>query len=395
MFTHKPPKSPYNILSFDGGVIRGLLTAVLLEKLEEELQEKNPEKELKDYFDIIAGTSTGSLIACGIASGLSAKQLKGFYLENGMKIFPNFKETLKVWLGEVIQENIDFSKLDPLHLFCQEDKNDKKFMLQPFSDGKGLEEVIKSVFGCQEFGQLPKLVVIPSYDVYNHDAVIFKNYREEYKTMPVWEVCRASCAAPMAFPAHVTQNKEFLKSLKVKATTATKAGKETTIKIPDEGIPLIDGGVVANNPVLCAIAEGRKQFKDFPSVVASFGSGMALNRITVEEAKEWGSLNWVSIVKGIPMLDVLFDGSNDANDYVAKELLEGESEYFRFQPLLTENVKAFSADPDNLYLLVEIAEEFLKTKECKEDMSKLVKSLTSHHSFLDSMREVIPHLSQS
>ncbi len=395
MFTHKPPKSPYNIISFDGGVIRGLLTAVLLEKLEEELKAKNSQKELKDYFDIISGTSTGSLIACGIASGLSAKQMKDFYLENGFKIFPDLKPTLRQFFGDVVHTASDISKLDFWHLFCQKNQKEKTFMLQPFYDGKVLEDVIRSVFGCQEFGDLPKLVVIPSYDVYNKDAVIFKSHRAEYKTMPVWEICRASCAAPVAFPAHVTKNEEFLKSLKEKAKTSTKSGKGTTIKVPDEGIPLIDGGVVANNPVLCAIAEGRKQFKTIPSVVASFGSGMALSRITVEEAKEWGSLNWASIIKGLPIIDVMFDGSNDANDYMAKQLLEGESEYFRFQPLLKEDVNAFSADPDNLDLLVEIAEEFLKTQECKEDMSKLVKSLTSHHSFFDSVVEAIPHLSQS
>lgn len=159
---------------------------------------------------------------------------------------------------------------------------------------------------------------------------------------------------------------------------------------------MIDGGVVANNPVLCAIAECRRQFNTFPSVVASFGSGWTLNRITVREAQGWGSLNWGSLLRNIPLMDVFSDGSSDATDYIAKQLLlEEESEYFRFQPLLTKNVSAFSADQDNLDLLIEIAEEFLETKECKQDMKKLVNSLTSHHSFLDSLCEVIPHLSNS
>ena len=391
MLNHKPP---YNIISFDGGVIRGLLTAVLLERLEEELNKeelraKHPQKQLRDYFDIISGTSTGSLLACGIASGLSAKQMKDFYLENGFKIFPDLKPTLVKIFGDVVHTISDLSKLGFWHLFCQKDQKENTFMLQPFYDGKVLEDVIRSVFGCQEFGDLPKLVVIPSYDVYNKDAVIFKSNRAEYKTMPVWEICRASCSAPVAFPAHVTKNEVFLKSLKEKARTSTQSGKSTTIKVPDEGIPLIDGGVVANNPVLCAMAEGRKQFNSIPSIVASFGSGMALSRITVEEAKEWGGLNWGSIIKGIPIIDVMFDGSNDANDYMAKQLLEGESEYFRFQPLLKEDVNAFSGAPDNLDLLVEIAEEFLKTQECKDDMSKLVKSLTAHHSLLDFVVDVI------
>ncbi|MEG4849387.1 patatin-like phospholipase family protein [Microcoleus sp. B5-D4] len=396
MFTHKPLQSPYNILSFDGGVIRGLLTAVLLEKLEEELQAKNPEKELKDYFDIIAGTSSGSIIACGIASGFSAQRIKSFFQEYGLKIFPPLKETLTSLIWRLVNTEMDFSEFDTFNILSQNREDAKKFMTQPVYDGKGLEDVLQHIFGYEEFGELPQLVIVPSYDVYNNDAVIFKNNKEEFKTMPVWEICRASAAAPVAFPAHVTHNQGFLKSIKLKENKAEEAGEEPIIKVPVQGIPLIDGGVVANNPVLCAIAECRKQYNTFPSVVASFGSGWTLNRITVREAQGWGSLNWGSVLRNIPLMDVFSDGSSDATDYIAKQLLlEGESEYFRFQPLLKKNVSAFSAAPDNLDLLVEIAEQFLKTKECKEDMKKLVESLTSHHSLFHSMREVIPHLSQS
>ncbi|MGB8690039.1 MAG: patatin-like phospholipase family protein [Microcoleus sp.] len=383
MFTNNFPKDSYRILSCDGGVIRGILTAALLEELEKQLRAKNPERQLRDYFDIIAGTSTGSLLACGIANGISAKEMKELYRYTGLQIFPPLKDTLSSLIWRLLNEEIDFSEFDTFNLLHRGKEDTKKFMSQPVYDGEGLEEVLKDIFGCQQLGELPKLAIVPSYDVYNHDAVIFKNNAEEFKTMPVWEVCRASCAAPVAFPAHVTQNEEFLKSLKAKAK---KAGEEATIKVPDDGIPLIDGGIVANNPVLCAIAECRTQFKTLPSVVASFGSGWTLNRITVREAKGWGGFNWTSLLRNIPLMDVFSDGSSDATDYIAKQLLKGESEYFRFQPLLKENVSAFSADPDNLNLLVEIAERFLETEECKEDMGRLVESLTSSdRSFLGSL----------
>ncbi len=398
MSNHKPP---YNIISFDGGVIRGLLTAVLLERLEEELNAEelranHPQKQLRDYFKIIAGTSSGSIIACGIARGFSAKRIKDFFKEYALKIFPPITETLISLIWRLLNTDMNFSEFDTFNILSQNPEGAKKFMTQPVYDGKGLEDVLQHIFGYEEFGELPQLVIVPSYDVYNNEAVIFKNNEKEFKTMPVWEICRASAAAPVIFPAHVTHNQEFIKSIKLKENQAEEAGEEPIIKVGREGIPLIDGGVVANNPVLCAIAECRRQFNTFPSVVASFGSGWTLNRITVREAQGWGGLNWASLLRNVPLMDVFSDGSSDATDYIAKQLLlKGESEYFRFQPLLKKNVSAFSAATDNLDLLVEIAEEFLETQECKDDMKKLVDSLTSDHSLFKSVVGAIPHLSQS
>ena len=100
MSEHKSSLSSQHILSCDGGVIRGLLTAVLLEQLEEELKAKNPHKQLRDYFDIIAGTSTGSILACGIAKGIPAKEIKGLLKYNAIQIFPALKDTLRGIQGE-------------------------------------------------------------------------------------------------------------------------------------------------------------------------------------------------------------------------------------------------------------------------------------------------------
>jgi len=63
-------EKPRRILSFDGGGIRGILTAAMLEEVEDKLKTINPDKELREYFDIIAGTSSGSIIACGVACGI-------------------------------------------------------------------------------------------------------------------------------------------------------------------------------------------------------------------------------------------------------------------------------------------------------------------------------------
>ena len=79
---------PFHILALDGGGVRGLVTAIILERLEQKLREHHPDKPMQDYFDVIAGTSTGSLIACAVSLGLSASEIKDFYLHNSQIIFP-------------------------------------------------------------------------------------------------------------------------------------------------------------------------------------------------------------------------------------------------------------------------------------------------------------------
>lgn len=82
-------KNPKRILSLDGGGIRGALTLGYLEKIEQILRERhdNPDLKLCDYFDLIGGTSTGSIIAAGLAIGMSAAEVKRMYLELGGEVF--------------------------------------------------------------------------------------------------------------------------------------------------------------------------------------------------------------------------------------------------------------------------------------------------------------------
>jgi uncharacterized protein len=126
------------------------------------------------------------------------------------------------------------------------------------------------------------------------------------------------------------------------------------------------------------MAECIKKINTLPTVVASFGSGGSLNRIGVEEAREWGAFNWASLAKGIPLMDVFSDGSADMIDDIAQltvNTLEG-NHYLRFQPLLKENTLAFSANRKNLQKLIDAATNFLTTEEGNNKMNKLVKLLT-------------------
>ena len=82
-------KGPRKLLAIDGGGIRGVLSLKILEEIEQLLirESKRDDYRLADYFDYVAGTSTGGIIAAGIAIGMSVKQILDFYLNNGAAMF--------------------------------------------------------------------------------------------------------------------------------------------------------------------------------------------------------------------------------------------------------------------------------------------------------------------
>lgn len=348
---------PFRILSLDGGGIRGLVTAVILESLENKLQKYEPHKPLTDYFDVIAGTSTGSLIACAFAKGLNAKEIKDFYIHNSVYIFPPSRILLH-------------SILNLIRLGSS----------RPIYSDEGLRMILKYIFGDLKFGELNKPTIVTSYDTYNHQAVVFKNTKIAHQDIPVWEICRASSAAPIGFPGYEIKNKAFLEDW----------GKNGYAIPPESGIPLIDGGVFANNPALCAIAERLKWNKSLPDnpkwnaflpenvdqhdiIVASFGTGQHVKQIGVKQVKQWGALEWLSPSQDLPLLDVLFDGAGDAVCYIAEQIIG--STFFRFQPIFETNIPTFNAKQQNIDAMIECAEKYLSQPSVDRKLNKLVEIL--------------------
>lgn len=95
----------YKILSLDGGGIRGLLTAILLERLEEAVP------GWLDKADLLAGTSTGGIIALGLAHGLTPRELRGLYEKRGKKIFNDSWIDDLTDVGKVIGADYDNKNL--------------------------------------------------------------------------------------------------------------------------------------------------------------------------------------------------------------------------------------------------------------------------------------------
>ena len=187
----------FQILSLDGGGIRGIFSAALLAALEEDLG-----TSLTDHFDLIAGTSTGGIIALGLGLGLTPREIVEFYWSWGRKIFANQGNWRSV-----------------LHWFHRK-----------YSSGP-LEIALKHCFKDNLLGASKKRLVIPSYNIGEDDVYIFRTahherLRRDFK-VPVWKVALATSAAPTFFP--------------------TFRGIDS--------LRLIDCGVWANNPTMVAIVE--------------------------------------------------------------------------------------------------------------------------------------------
>ncbi|MEA5594147.1 patatin-like phospholipase family protein [Rivularia sp. UHCC 0363] len=345
---------PFRILSLDGGGVRGLVTAIILEGLEKKLQKHEPRKPLLDYFDVIAGTSTGSLIACALAKGLNASEIKNFYIHNSQNIFPP---------SRILVHSI----LNLIRLGSS----------QPIYSDDGLRMVLKHIFEDLKFGELIKPTIVTSYDTYNRQAVVFKNTKIAHHNIPIWQICRASSAAPIGFPGYEMKHQDFVEDWR-------KNGYEIP---PQSGIPLIDGGVFANNPALCAIAERLRWNKDLPDnpkwndlisenvhqndiLVASFGTGQHVKQIGTKQVKQWGALEWLSPRDDLPLLDVLFDGAGDAVCYIAEQIIGNT--YFRFQPNFKKEIPTFSAKQQNIDAMIKCTEQYLSQPKVDHKLDQLV-----------------------
>lgn len=310
------------ILTLDGGGIRGLLSTIWLEALEARLAAagKGP---LHTRFDLVAGSSTGALVAMALGIGTPAREITALYESFGDDVFPGAAQRLWSRVTRSFSEGLSAPRYSP----------------------KGLERVLKRVFGQRTLGSMSPRAMAIAYDTVSRNPLIFKSFKPEHAEIPLWEVCRAATAAPTYFPAHL----------------ATVEGRRRA---------LIDGGVVANNPTACALAEAVRLNGDASLggiVLLSVGTGQATRPISEREATTWGPLEWA-----IPIIDVLFDGSADSVDYIATQLL-GDGHYVRLQAPLLRGYDDFdNVDATNLAALRRTAEDYLADPATQATLDRLV-----------------------
>lgn len=256
----------FQILSLDGGGIKGLFSAAVLAAIEEDLN-----TNVVDHFDLITGTSTGGIIALGLAIGMRPREIVEFYLSKGPAIFPSgLWVRWRHWLR---------SKFSP----------------------ETLKAALESCFKDKRLADCTKRVVIPSYNLGEDDVYIFRTpHAERLKRdwkVPVWKVALATSAAPTFFPSSRHVDK----------------------------LRLIDGGVWANNPTMVGIVEsyGTLGIPLDTIHVFSIGTSDSVNHRR-SKLDGGGKLSWAT---GNDAIDVILRGQsigvhNQASFLLGKDRVE-------------------------------------------------------------------------
>jgi uncharacterized protein len=317
------------ILSIDGGGIRGIIPAMLLAEIE-----RRTEQPIAHLFDLVAGTSTGGIIALGLtipkcpgAPLYSAQRFVELYEHEGTRIF--HRSLLRAMFAV---DNLTWKK---------------------YASG-GVEQVLKEYFGDSRLRDAVTDVLITSYEIDRRFPFFFKSrcarQRPDYDFL-ARDVARSTSAAPSYFEP-------------MKLSSGTNS----------EYYTLIDGGVFANNPAACALVEARATLDSSDYLVVSLGTGSMMRRLPLNLARYWGAARWAK-----PVLDIVFDGVSSTVDYQLAQLMPeitGKLQrYYRFQVALDgKNHSIDNASPSNITALKGLAGNLIETESGKLD--ELCETLT-------------------
>jgi len=273
-----PSGKPFRILSLDGGGIKGVFTAEFLRCCEDNFCDGQP---LANFFDMIAGTSTGGIIALGLGLHFPTEDIVSFYRDDGRKIFPPLPKGK--W-----RQRLSLGRWALRSKLCHE----------------ALEEALKNRFGEAVLGASYPRLVIPAFMMPKTEIAVFKtdhhaDFRNDHLSL-MWKVARSTSAAPT-----------YLKGLEHK----------------ESGRIFIDGGIWANNPVMVALVDAMSGYElSFDQIeILSIGTGNApfeLKKPTVYG----GLIDWREAIKA-----AIFLATDNATAQV--KLLLGPSKCLRIEPM--------------------------------------------------------------
>jgi patatin-like phospholipase/acyl hydrolase len=298
----------FNILTIDGGGLRGIIPVRILQKVEELTG-----KKIHETFDMMAGTSTGGLIVACLSvrnaqnpalPQYNLQDIAGIYLHKGRVIFPVKSGIARFFHGLT-------------NLF------------KPAYSADGLEKVLNEYLAEQRIKDALRPILVSTYDLNGNRPVFFKSseaHGDPTANARIKDICRATSAAPTYLPAYSFNYKEKL-------------------------LTGIDGGVYVNNPTMAAIAEiskygkaGYYKKKDGSPVafddirILSLGTGTYTGTITNTQAVRWGQLAWIKQIT-----DIMMRGVNQSTDYESSEMLN-PGNYLRLNVEIKDKAFADMAD---------------------------------------------------
>ena len=309
-------KAVRTILSLDGGGMRGIIPAIVLAEIEHRSKRAIPE-----LFDVVAGTSTGGIIAVGLTvpsrdggPKYRSRDMIQLYEEHGAEIFHSqaWRKALS-WVHGAAYSPV------------------------------ALERLLQEYAGDALLSQAVTGLLVTAWELRTRAAWFFR--RAQARTDPskdvlLRDIARATSAAPTYFPP-------------MRRPAPDGQGDYA----------LVDGGVFANNPGMAAWVDGHEGAKPGQKVfMVSIGTGSADDPITYSQALGWGKLFWAQ-----PVVGVVLDGSSDTVEHELGQLL-GPAEYHRFQTAIPVANRAMDdASPSNLQALRDIAQAMIQTRNADLD----------------------------
>lgn len=325
------------ILSIDGGGIRGIIPAMVLAEIE-----RITEVPTAENFDLIAGTSTGGILALGLSRPdnegnpqFPAAELANIYRERGEEIFNHDQregtnlDTLVAAARESLAGIERFPGIGPLVAPIREFLLHLEGLTDERYSNEGLIGVLEDQFGDATLGNALTRTMVTTYDMQSRRPIFLKSWDPRDVAVQMSDAALATSAAPTFFqPVQLT--------------------------IGGQARTLIDGGIFVNTPTVSAYAEAIRIFPDETDFfVLSLGTGESTQQLDYQDAVNWGKLEWLP-----ELLECMFDGMSDAADYQMRRLL-GEN-YIRLQgDLDPENEAMDNAAAENIEDLEELAQEMI------------------------------------
>lgn len=275
----------FNILSIDGGGIRGIIPAAVLIQMESAVREARGDESVNigECFDLIAGTSTGGILALLLLIPDAKRPGRArFSAKDALKLYMDY--------GDDIFDRSTWQKISSLGGLA-----DEKYSAEM------LEHIARNYFGDHRLSSLIRPCLVTAYDTKRYQPFFFTQHDAKTSTAReflVRDAARATSAAPTYFSA---------------------ALPESLDDIPNAS-PMIDGGVFANNPAACALVEAIRLSKDAPLqqfTIASLGTGRHPKRLTYGQINDWGLAGWAR-----PVIDILMEGNAQTVDFQLRTIFE-------------------------------------------------------------------------
>ncbi|XP_027906805.1 patatin-17-like [Vigna unguiculata] len=324
-----PPSDNGNtltILSIDGGGIRGIIPATVLDYLDQALKARDPNADLAHFFDVIGGSGTGALITAMLATpsphdptraAFTPAQIVEFYKQNGPHVF-----------------------------------NSSRPGNGPQFDGKFLHDITRELLKDTRLSQTLTNVVIPTFDIKTQKPVIFSNYKLEkypYFNALMSDISISASAAPTLLPPYYFEND----------------GVDFNL-ISGADLSMISNDLVNGNPTRATVSEVLRHNKYSKIVVLSLGTGTPETQqiFNVEMAATWNSQTWL-----IPLIIFLDRATTSMNEYYHGSL-------FRKPTINYLRIQEYELDPD-LTDMINVAKENMEGLEetGKELLEEKVKKI--------------------